>query len=83
MTDLTVLSLNQLLKLKQKNTDNVYNYQKQIKYFNKLDKLYTYLIYKKCDHNWIKSDFDYGLYNKPPKICSKCNLERDNYISLT
>ncbi len=30
---------------------------------------------KNCDHEWKRSEFDYGPYDKPPWVCLKCGIE--------
>ena len=80
--DLSKLSIEKLQAMKKENLENKWNYYHLMKNCDKMDKFYTYFIYKKCNHEWKRSNIYCGPYDSPPKICIKCDLEMDNYIRL-
>ena len=70
-TNNLIIEKNNILKLKYEYFNKIKNCNNNIR---ELDKK----IYQTCDHEFVR-DYD-NLYDRPSKICNKCNLRANPYI---
>ena len=70
------IKVKQLIKQKQKNSNEIYDCQKSITILTKSNQEIDKQLYKLCKHKWERDYTDYGPYSRPSHICQICGLNK-------